>query len=290
MQSLRTVSATLLLLGATALPAAAQDRSPEPQRLVYPVRHLPAKELGAALQQQLKGKVEVGTLPGASEHVLLLSGSPAAVAEGVQLLEQLDRPPRVVALDIWILGAVVRKGEAAAPGEEDPSRPALAGPASEVPDKVQNLRRKGLLSSLKHLQLVAVENQTTRVLLGEDKAFLTGIVNTPAGRPSRSYMRRNIGTLVQVVPLVLADGNIHLKLLLEDTTARTPEDGLVLGKDDNGAPLRAPIVEMARLDTQLAVPSGQAIVPQEVRTTTQDGRGQTWIILTARVVETKPQK
>src|SRR5262245_54036534 len=100
----------LLALALLALPAAAlADEKPaaKTQRALYTVRHGNAPAMAEALAKHFKGEADISVLPGNTITALLVSGP--ATAEAVKLLEELDRAPKSVAVEVIVAEVFTKK-------------------------------------------------------------------------------------------------------------------------------------------------------------------------------------
>lgn len=273
------------LVGALALVATAlaQDApASKAGRLAYVVRHGNARELAGVLGKHFKGDAEVQTAPNVAANCLLIRATPAVLAEAVKLLEQLDRQPRLVAVKIVVAEvALPRKGEEA----KAINVKELTGPADEVLSKLDALRRRGALGRMRTVRLTAVEGQLASTQSGEMKPIVDSMVITARGLPHRSISYRTVGMNVQVKGRVGAEGAVALDLDLQDARLNVAPDAPVLGKDESGAAIRAKEIVTSQLKTRLNVRPGQAVLAEGVQTKAPSGAAQTFVIVTARVVE-----
>src|SRR5262245_47809683 len=161
----KAIVVAFFVLGILALPpdrGGAQER-PEGKRTVYVVRHSASGELAKVLGRHFK-ETELQAIPDSSSNCLLITASPAAFAEVAKLLEQLDRRPATVAVEVTILELTNRKGgDKLAPAEPDVDERELSGVINEVMAKVQLLRKQGRVAGLRSIQLSALENQPASV-------------------------------------------------------------------------------------------------------------------------------
>jgi type II secretory pathway component GspD/PulD (secretin) len=273
-----------------------QDKAAESKskRIVYAVKHGSAKDLAAVLGKHFKSDVEIQTLPDSPSNLLLINAAPAAFDEVLKLLAQLDRQPQVVSVQVLVAEVAGKKGEGGKPeaADKELDEREFTGSSDEVLAKIEALRKKGLIGGYKQLQLAAVENQRAAVLVGDMKPFVTAVTVTARGTTSRAISYRNVGTSVQVTARVGAGKKVELELDVSDARSHVPEDGIVLGKDEAGQPVRATEFITAKLMAKLSVTSGQALAAKGVKTTSKSGQAQTLVIVTARVVEpdAKPGK
>jgi type II secretory pathway component GspD/PulD (secretin) len=241
------------------------------------------------LSKLFKGQAEVLADP--PSNCLLVSAPAEVFAEVVKLLEQLDRRPQLVAIDVLIAELAGPKGEAAPAADKLLDEHALTGPMDQVLARLEALRQKGLVGGLKRMHLSAAENQTALSMTGEERSITTAVAAVPAFRPggakavTRNIDRRKLGTVVKVTPRVVAEQRILLDIEVEDSRAHTPEDGQVLAQDEDGKPVRATELVTVHVKTQLSLPSGQALAVRGVTTNAKSGQTQTLLIVGARLVE-----
>jgi type II secretory pathway component GspD/PulD (secretin) len=277
----RVVGCLLVALCATAAQAQKADDA-KPRRLVHVVKHGDAKALAAALAKHFKGEVEVEVAPGTGS-LLLINAAPSAFDEVLKVLEQIDRRPQLVSVEVQVLTVAAAKGEEKK--ELDPRE--LTGETKQVQAKVRELQKQGLVGETRLLQITAAENQPARVLVGEIKAFVVGVIVRPGGAVSRNINYRNTGTTLSVTPRNASDKGVTLELKAEDSRMHFPEDAPPVGNDEKGQPIRAPEFTSANVETKLAVPAGHTVAVEGVKTDAKAGRPQTVILVTARVIEAK---
>jgi hypothetical protein len=305
----------VLLFGTAPSHSAEQPRSAGPlrsvqRRVVYPVKFGTAKDLAAVLTKHFKGEAEVQALAESPHNYLLINAEPRAFEEVLKVLEQIDRRPRQVAIEILIAEIATKRNEGQKPQPEVLKPRGLAGPAAEILEKLEALQQKGTLAGLKRITLAATENQRTSVQYAERKPYVTGIMMrsqpgvggppesggerkpfAPGGKTSRgsvmsqSVQYQNLGTMVRVIPSITSEQLVRLNLEIEDSRAHVPEDGVVLGQDSNAAPVRAAEFINLSLNGTVSVTSGQARVVEGVKTTSKSGDKQGLIIVTASIVE-----
>jgi type II secretory pathway component GspD/PulD (secretin) len=292
----RTAGALTLLLGLAALaaadpPAPAKDDAAN-KRLIYIVKHGTAKDLAAVLGEHFKGAAEIQALPDPSSNCLLINASPAALDEVVKVLEQLDRRPQTVSVEI-VIAEIGKKadGDKTAPAEEVDEKD-FTGTLADVNARVEALQKKGVITDVKRLQLTAVEGQSASVTVGGSKPYTTGVNVTGTGRTSRSVSYRSTGLKADASVRVSPEKIVTLDLKVEDSHPYTPEDAPQIGTDENGKPIPATEFALTNLNTKLDIASGRAQAAQGVKTQAKSDKTHAIIIVGARVVEpdAKPEK
>ncbi len=98
----------IFILGGLGDLILAQEK-PEGKRTVYVVRHAAAAELAGVLSRHFKD-TDLQIIPEPASNCLLITASPAAFAEVAKLLEQLDRRPATVAVEVVIVELTNQKG------------------------------------------------------------------------------------------------------------------------------------------------------------------------------------
>src|SRR5262245_35675311 len=81
----------------------------KPKRTVYAVKNGSAKELATVLGRFFKGEAEIQAVTEGGANVLLINAAPAVFDELMTTLAQLDRRPRAVAVDVWLVDLVPHK-------------------------------------------------------------------------------------------------------------------------------------------------------------------------------------
>jgi type II secretory pathway component GspD/PulD (secretin) len=272
---MRRLAALALFCGILVLnPGTAQDRksappAPEPvkpQRALYTVRHADPLLLAEVAGAHFKGEATVIAAPAGSGHAVLVSGSTTAVPEVVKLLEQLDKKPRTVEVEITIAELPAKDGKEPTPAD-------LA--AAALKDG------KG-----QRIKLTAVEGQQVTTQTGGNKPYVSGaMVAGPGGgfgkggAAQRSISYQPVGTTVKMTPRIGADNAVALELNVSDNKLRQPDAGDEVG---------APSMENHTLTTKLNIPAGRSVVAQSVRTETKAGIVISLVVATARVVDEKP--
>jgi type II secretory pathway component GspD/PulD (secretin) len=280
----------LLLAGLFALtgPAPAQtEPAAKARRTVYVVKHGAAKDLANVLGKHFKDDAEVQVLPDAPSNCLLISAPPAVFDEVVKVLDQLDRRPHAVSVEVLVAELAPKKAEGdktgAADKELDESE--FTGPADQVLARVEGLQKKGQVQNLRRIQLTAIENQPGSAAIGETKPVVTAVTKSATGHVGRIITHQPVGTMVRLTPRLTAEKQVQLDLSVEDNGVAFPEDGFQLGADENGKPILAADIFTASVKTKLDVPAGQAVAARDIKTTSKSGRARSLVIVTARVVE-----
>jgi type II secretory pathway component GspD/PulD (secretin) len=250
------------------------------KRAVYAVRYGSAAELATALGQHFQGEPGFRSVAAATSNTLLLSGPPEVLAEALQTLDQLDRKPRTFVVEVFFADAPA--GAAGQPGEAGLDPKALSGPADDVAARLEGLKQQGRLAGLRRVRVAAVEGQHAAVNSGEEVSVVMSSQPAvgPGGRGggfSANVTRRNVGTLVEVLPRVAPDGLVQLELKVEDSRATPTEGGA-----DGGPP--PGVITITTVKGTVSVRAGQAVIASGV------GDGGTTRRQTAIVVAVRPAK
>lgn len=287
---MKRLAAFSLLAGILALnPGTAQDpKSARPapdsakvERASYAVRNADPAILAEVVGLHFRGEATLVAPPTGSGSTVLVSGSPAALAEVLKLLEQLDRKPRTVEVEIVI---------ADLPAAKDGKEPAFDAAAAEALVKDGKGQR---------IKLTSVEGQQVSTQTGGNKPYVSGTTvfggggrggaggggGFPAGGgggvATKSINYQAVGTTVKMTPRIGSENSVSLELSLQESKVRPPDAG-----DDSGAVS----MENNSLTTRVSVPAGKVVVAQSVRTEGKAGATVSVVVVTARVVDDAPPK
>lgn len=288
------LTAAITVASACELQAASDDN---PQRMIYVVKYGNAKDVATALTSHFKGVAQIEVLPESPSNCLLIRAAPSAIKEVVEVLEKMDRLPRLVTVDVIFLerspkakkGNIDRENVKLVPAE-------FTGPAEAVLKRIDDLVKKGQLGAYKRLQITTAENQTANARLMSSEPYVTA-VQSIGGRTHKTVSYRPTGASARVTLRMPADNNVVMDLDAESVWAHVPvENGVSVGKDDDGS-----TIYLAEFPTAMAqcknvvIPAGQAVALKDIQTKSQTAENETLIIVSATPVvsgikrdETKP--
>jgi type II secretory pathway component GspD/PulD (secretin) len=279
----RPICTAVIFLSLVANLAAAQEpprtTAPPPsvalKRTVYEVRYGSAGELATVLAEHYAAESNFRAVAAASSNSLLLSAPPNVLDEVLRTLDQLDRRPRTFTVEVLFADGVNQPADAVALDAK-----ALSGPADDVAARLDALKQQGRLTALRRIRLAATERQRASVNSGEEVAIVTPAQVFGGGRGgpvAANINRRNVGTLVELLPRAAPDGIVLLDLKVEDS--RVVPDG---GGGDGGQSM--PVLTLTTVKGTVSIRAGQAAIAtgwSENGTT----RRQTAVIVSVRLVE-----
>ena len=257
------------------------------RRVIYDVKLGVAKDLADTLSKVFKADANVQIVVAPTGNALVI-GAPAKTAEEIlQLLRELDRRPRTVAVEVLVAEVAPRQGKDGKPAAAAPAlnEAQFNGRPEVVFAKLQDLQKKGLLSTVERLRLKTTENHSGSVTNGASRPYTTGIVRSSRGTGMRSVMYRAVGTKVKATPHIGEDQRILLDLNVSVAGMRVRADGPVMGKDDDGKPVRATELVNAQFDGSVVLRPGQATVVKGVTTKSQSEQVQMLVIVSAQLAE-----
>jgi type II secretory pathway component GspD/PulD (secretin) len=305
-KSVSVIGGLMLMLGVGWATLREQDERPKPgqgktaaddssasknKRIVYLVRYGAAKDLAAALGKHFKGDAEVQAVTETGGNYLLISATPAVFDDVVKTLEQLDRAPKTVSVEVWVAEIIAKKSEDGKSIEagKDVDEKDLTGTVDEVRKKLDDLAKIGLISGLKHIQLSALENQSSSAVTGENKPYVVGS-NVIAGRVSNTISYRNVGVQVRATPRIMADKSILLELKVEDARMNRPDEGIGLGVNDKGEAVNATEFTTSTLESKLTLAPGKAVAAEGVKVSSKGKQAHVIILVGARTVDVDAKK
>lgn len=292
----RPMSTLVFVLTLVAYPVLAQapPRSPAPpavalKRTVYEVRCGSAGELANALSRHYASETSFHVVAAGSSNSLLLSAPPNVLEEVLRSLELLDRRPRTFAVEVLFADAAGQPADAAALDSKT-----LSGTADDVAARLDALKQQGRLTGLRCIRLAATEGQRASVNSAAEVSIVTAVQRFGGGRGGAvagdqgfaggrggpvplNVERRNVGTLIEVLPRVAPDGIVQLDLKVEDSRVVTE-----VGAGD--AAQAMPVLTVTTVTGAVSVRVGQAAVATGL---TESGttRRQTAVIVTVRPSE-----
>jgi hypothetical protein len=273
-------------LGLFTQGARAQDTpAPKAKRALYVVRYADASELAGVLAKHFKGDADVQAVP--SRNALLLRAAPAVLDEVTKLIDELDRRPRLVSVELLFVEATAKADDKGLDEKQ------FSGTEKAVLEKIESLKKEGVIGGLRRFRFTAVEGVPASVAVGESRPYTQGVsggfggkgAKGGAGPVSRSVSFRETGTVARATVRVQDGKGVTLDLDLSDSRPYLPRDAVVIGQDENGAPVHMMAFAQAMLKSKLSIPAGQVVAAKDVQTTSKSGQARTLILATARVVE-----
>jgi general secretion pathway protein D len=143
--------------------------------------------------------------------------------------------------------------------------------------RLDALRRQGRLGAARHIRLTALDGQKAALRLGEERSVVTGRGVGGRGNVMSTVERRSVGTMVEVLPRVMADGQVKLELHVEDTRMAAQPAGAAEGTPE--------LPSIVSLMATVAVPSGRAVLAMGAGDEVKAGLPHTVIVVVARITE-----
>ena len=253
-------------------PTKAKPDDAKTKRIAYVLKHGSAEDLAPILRKYFKGDVQVQVLPEAASNCLLINATPAIFDEVVKLLAQIDRPPQIIAVEVWIADVAPKKDDKDA---TDLDLKAFTGMSSDVLSKLEGMQKKGQIGGLRQLRFTLVEGRPSSIMLGATRPIRSGI---------RTITYRQVGTQAKVTASVGADKKINVELEVSESRD-VPNEKIELGKDEDGKTIYATEFVLTRLNSKVALAAGRAVAAEGVKTDSKSGKEQTLVVVTARIVD-----
>jgi type II secretory pathway component GspD/PulD (secretin) len=254
-----------------------EEAAPVKNRLVYLVRYGDAQQLATTLSKHFKDEPALQIVPETTGNALLVTAPAFLADELIKTLDQLDRRPRQVLIDVLIAEVPLQEKE----NGFDPAD--FKGPGDTVLPKIEHLARKAKLNHLRRFQISTLENQPGKVLIGESKPFVAAVNNRGGGGgggPNTfSITYRDVGSTISALPRVSPDGDITIELQVEESRANTPDDGVPLAQGVNATEFIK-----ATFTGKVSVAAGQCALADGVKTEAKNLKVQTIVVVAAKVV------
>ncbi len=260
-------------------------------------RVLGPDQQGSAIRR-LENEISVVGVPGSSR--LILSASPRYMETVMSLIEELDRAPAQVMIQVllaevtldseqnWGVDFVLKpqgsrdlEGALRAAGTGVLTAigvPNLSVSTLDFDLLIRALEIEGKLEVLSRPQVLVNDNEDALIQVGEDIQIVTDIQRTDAGNTISTTTQRNVGVILNVTPSISPDGFVRMDIEPEISalTARTTQ----ISED-----FEAPIISTRKARTTVTVKDGQTIViggliqsQNELRKTKVPGLGDIPII------------
>lgn len=249
------------------------------KRTVYLVKHGDVKQLAAALEKHFKGVANIQAVP--SSNYLLVRADAAVVDEVVQLLSRLDRRPRAVNVELFVVDLAAKAGtDSKGVNEAD-----FSGPAKDVVERVISQVGKGTLSGLKRIRFVVLEDQPMRIEVGESIPSITlasmpGVAERRGGERIAPVHYREIGTRVTAIARMSDEQGVTLELDFEHRQMRAPDV-----KVESVKMAVNPEWQVDAVKGRVSIPPGQVVVAKDERHIAKEGQTRILILASASLAE-----
>jgi type II secretion system protein D len=242
--------------------------------------------LGTSVQRQLEQEVSLVGEP--NSNTLLVTASPRYFEEVARIIEELDQPqPQVL---IQALIAEVTLDDATSLGVEFDYVGAVDGrPIDVVTDfgvvdeiasfgglsailtggdlnsVLRALQSDGRLEVLSRPQILAVDNQTAEINIGQSVPQITGSQTTELGNINNTVEYRDVGVILRVTPRISLDGFVRLEV--EPEISSLSSSSISVGQSGT-----APIFNERKAQTTVNVRDGHTIMIGGLISTDDDVR------------------
>jgi type II secretory pathway component GspD/PulD (secretin) len=251
------------------------------ERMLYLVRYGDAKALATTLSQHYKNEADLQIVPDAASNALLVSAPLNLLADLTKTIDQLDRRPRQVMIEVLLVELPVEEEAVIDPKD-------FEKPIDKILPAFEALSKKGKVNHLRRFQMSALENQKSSLTMGESKPIISGVTGGfggggrgGPGMAQNSITYHQVGSVLSATPRVSPDGNIAIDLSFEESRVVVPENGVPLGGGAVAAETPRTTIKGA-----ISVASGRSVLVQGVKTDTKgEKKTQTIVIVGAQVID-----
>jgi hypothetical protein len=187
---------------------------------------------------------------------------------------------RAIQLRVYMLELMAKTGPQ--PEPPGPEFGNLLGAADTLPAKLREAQRRGQIASLKQIDLAAVDGHSASSRLRDSRPYSLSLGGGRAapgfgGGTQQSISYREMGTVVQVLPTLDAEGSVLVELTIEESrplpsSAPPPAEG---------ANFPRPEFATVQVETQVRVRSGQVALVQGTLSDSSPAPVHSLILLTA---------
>ena len=259
---------------------------------------------------QLPGEVIV--VPEAVTNSLVISATLEDLEQVTRLVEQLDRRPQSVRVEL-LIAEVQQKGKPRTPARKrssgnagrktrsdrgkQPARPnaAVKLPAEAVgPERskskegvrrqLRSLQGAGQLKVLNRPQITTLDNQPAHIHIGQK----IPVFRTAGGKegPSRTTVAyEEVGVIVGIWPRISPNGRVTMEINVEKSELGSAAEGVPAGVLDSGKVLRLPRIETTTLQATVSVADGESAVLGGLTVESGSQRSKLIIMVTPHIVK-----
>lgn len=254
------------------------------KRIVHRVKHCPAADVAKTLAEFYKSDGGLVIVPDPLSNCLLISAVPGALEEVVRTVEELDRPPAVVSIEVLIAEVKLKAAETA--DKQSGAAPAISG--ESVDAQLRALQKRGDVDVLCRPRLMTISNQAAFIHIGSREPTTVGSSVTQAGRQSTVTLE-NVGLIVGVTPRVCGDGLITMQIDVEKSEVGPQQEGMPVAESPGVQPMRRPRITTLTAQSTLCVPDGQTAVLGGLVSESTSRRTEMIILVVPRIVDAKPK-
>jgi type II secretory pathway component GspD/PulD (secretin) len=266
------------------VPASAAVSATGPQeRLLYSVRHGDPAMFAEKLALVFKdGNVVVTAVPAA--NCVLISAPPQTMQEIAKLLSQMDRPPRDISIDVWIVDLQPELPKGADGGVAPTPAPFLtSGSRSAVLEQLTKQEKEGRIVVVNHVQLTTLDGMQAQAQQGERKPRVAATNLTTRGRVS-TVTFDNIGTIVKMHPRVVNNNELVIAVNLEKSCLASEARGVPIDQPNNGPEVRTASSIHLTSQATVNVKSGDMVPLVGLKSTPADVAGSYQVLISAEVL------
>ena len=250
--------------------------------VIFRLKNLQAIVIARSLERGLHDReIQIEAEP--VTNSLLVTASEKKLQKFTDILQQLDKAPDIINLDISLVELS---------GDEGAITEAIKKAGAGSAELIAGLIKTGKVRVLNRFRISAVDGTESHVQTAEEKSVPSGRVFPGASRGGtrtvvQGYESRETGTTVSVDPRRTGDREVTLDLEIDSTRIEAPERSADAGEE--AAPARHRSLTTT-LRSTIRVPEGQPVLVQA--TTQQDGPSsrQFAVLVTATVGLPKPAR
>jgi hypothetical protein len=203
-----------------------------------------------------------------------------------------DQPTESIALTLWILTVT---DTPAAPGDELTAKlvekvgqlTPVVGSTNDVRELMGQLKVAGLLRDLREFRVVTLNGQQASAQRGRNQPRIVATSVDPRAGKTNQIVMEPVGTLVEMRPLIDAEGKIQVSVKIGESQVEKSEEVLI-AEPANGSPLFADVVSTRQFNTATSLKSNTAVLLQSIAVKGSDDDAETQtelIILGAAMIE-----
>ena len=304
-----------------------EKMDPQPDarvRELFRLKSTPASDVAEAVNELLRGEGQGLPIPMRDRAVvvaepvsnsLLVSGTANDVEQLGQIIQDLDKPPQMVLIQMLIAQSTLTDADGGSPAEQAskqggrPEEPEVVGlargsrfsaerlkrevelgvlgaPSAKrgIDERLGELEKRSRLEVLSRPQLMTLDNQPASIHVGSREPMVRSSQRGPAG-PVQQIDYVEVGQRVSVTPRVEPDGWVTMEIEVQISQLGPPEEGPAVSASPDGRTVRASRVVTITAETTVRVADGHTVVLGGLTSKSASREEELLLVLTPRIVD-----
>jgi type II secretory pathway component GspD/PulD (secretin) len=258
------------------------------KRCVYRVKHLSATDLAETVNKLLVTEVTIAATSGVATSVatvvpdpisnsLVVGAEPDAIDGILDLIEELDRQPQMVSIEVLV--AEVESTE-----ESDAALASISD--QSISQLALELGKRPGLRTLARPRLAVLDGQSAFLRIGQRASRVTGLRIERTGQVRTTSTSEKVGLSMGFTVRINPDGLITMEIDLDQTDLGRADRGVPIATPSKGEPIYTPIEQTLKTQTTVSLADGQTAVLGQIGTRQGSRPTQLILLVSPRIATT----